>query len=382
MAIPGRNVGLVDVAGPLGGAAELGRTRKRDKAFTITELRRNGSGTYEPTPVKFVWDSASQSAPRPSWKFGLKQRTKRRDYAGADEPTEQILGPMFKPFTVDGTWDDRYAGVDFAWETHQAFEQLVARGNPVRIEFEDLGVTGIITDYDPEYRRRNYIHYAFSVSPHFRQPGGIARAQKPQVPVALSRPEALVSSIDSIAKDAVEVQDDLPTRLPTTSNTVSSVIDKVGSWLSKVEDAKQIVDNQLFGPIQQVTDSMKRLASQMRAIRGDVQDILTSVADVVSDTELAYTTAIDVLDFEVWKRGIAYQARLCVGASAESEGQLNERVDSQIKAVYRPHAGESLYAISNQFYNTPHNWRAIADVNGLTTITLQGDESLVIPELR
>jgi nucleoid-associated protein YgaU len=49
------------------------------------------------------------------------------------------------------------------------------------------------------------------------------------------------------------------------------------------------------------------------------------------------------------------------------------------RALYRPRAGESLYAISNQFYGTPHQWRQIAEVNGLYGMTLTGEELLTIP---
>jgi hypothetical protein len=42
--------------------------------------------------------------------------------------------------------------------------------------------------------------------------------------------------------------------------------------------------------------------------------------------------------------------------------------------------GESLYAISRKFYGTPHAWRLIYDRNHLTSVTLTGDEILIIPE--
>jgi hypothetical protein len=367
------------------GTGAPSRAPGKTRVFSVTELQRSTSGVYLPTKVRFEWDHNTMSSPRGDWKQGLKQRTNRVDYPGADEPSESVLGPNWKPLVLEGVWDDRYAGRDFAWNTHLAFKELAARGNLVRVEFEDLGVTGIITDYDPGVRRRNFITWSFTLSPHYEQLGGIARTQKPQIPIALASPEKLVEDVSNIVAQAASSQDDLPPELPTTSETadmIAGVVDSVNDWANKVQEYKDIVDTQLFGPIQQVETSMLRLAQTMQSIRGSAQDVLGTVAELHADANLAYQTAIDALDFEVWQRDMAYQARLLVLASDDAQQELNQRVQPNVLAIHRPHADENVYSVSNQYYGTPSNWRAIVSANGLTYLQFKGDEVLVIPEVR
>src|SRR5438445_9385667 len=77
--------------------------------------------------VQFTFSEAGRSLPRNDWTVARKIRVKRRDYAGTDIPTEQVLGSNFEPFTLEGVWDNRYNGgttANFAEDTLHAFEEM------------------------------------------------------------------------------------------------------------------------------------------------------------------------------------------------------------------------------------------------------------------
>jgi len=91
-------------------------------------------------------------------------------------------------------------------------------------------------------------------------------------------------------------------------------------------------------------------------------------------------SAIGVLTFEDWSRSLRYTARVTMYQGLAGERSSAERAQPDAKHLYRPHAGESLYAISRRFYGTPFAWRLIYERNALTSFTLTGTETLIIPE--
>jgi hypothetical protein len=109
--------------------------------------------------------------------------------------------------------------------------------------------------------------------------------------------------------------------------------------------------------------------------------MLTQLNSASSTSKLAYESAMSTLEFETWARGLAAQSRLAWANADAFQRDLERRSEPKAKALYRPFKGESLYSISSRFYNTPHEWRRIMDKNGLTNLTLQGTELLIIPEL-
>lgn len=354
-----------------------------ERTFTITEMRRAGDGGMVETPVKFEWTNGGRSAPRGSWKFGVEQRTVRTDYPGAEEPVEQVLGPNFKEFSVFGCWDDRYNYAGFALDTYRAFEQLTQRGSIVRLEFETITIHGIIKETDFDYKRKDYIMYSFTFSPHYRQQGALARTG----PVRKKTPEALKSptefrdtagaqidgmeALNATAFMAATIAGDL---YPTTRARTLSLRDK----FNKVVTA---IDQRIDARVEEF-EALKRVASGFAVIKGEAAEMLTDLASAKSSLNMAWDDAVNVLQFDEWVRGMAAYARILMLTSEDGNRELSRRVEPKAIALYYPHKGESLYGISQRFYGTPGAWRNIAERNGITTMTLQGDEALIIPERR
>lgn len=353
-----------------------------EREFTITELRRAGDGGFIDTPVKFVWTNENRAAPRGSWKFGLVQRTVREDYPGVEEPVEQVLGPNYTDFTLQGVWDDRYNFPGFALDTQRKFEELVQRGTLCRFDFETISIVGLPKAADFDYRRAALISYSFTVSPHYRKTGGISTGStvRRKAPAAFRPPSeyrdisiSTLESMDSVQLDAPEQlsKGGLMHDIKATINTLRT---NVGSLTS-------VVDTRL-GALQGDFTDLKRAANALNVIKGTCAGTISSLASVKSATQLAYDNAVGILDFDVWRTSLTALSRRLALTSHNGQDELSQRAEPKAVALYRPAAGESLYSISQRFYGTPTQWQTIATTNGLTTMVLKGTEVLIIPAQR
>lgn len=361
------------------------------KVFRIREMRLGGTGgggvaTYLPIDGRedFAWTATNRAAPVNSWDFGLKQRTVRDDYAGSEEPSEQVLGWSYTPFTVQGGWDDKYMGAGEAWRTLQRFEALVQRGNPVEISFEQIKVYGLITDVQFRYRRKDLIGYSFTVSPHVRQPGQSVRQGGPKLrtapdprDVARKARAALMAAQEAQAQATAanlsQVQQALDTGL------YGALQEDLAEAESLVATLEGVVESYVLGPAEKLADSASRAAQILQQAKTSAARILERTADVTSTAALSYETATTALDFECWSRGLRASALAMVLGAEEGILALRERSEPEAQHLHRARAGESLYSVSRLYYGTPHRWREIAERNGLTTLTLAGGELLVIP---
>lgn len=356
------------------------------KVFSVTELRPV-EGSLQETGVVFRWSAQDHAIPRNGWQFGLVQRTVREDYPGAEEPVEQVLGWNYSAFTVSGCWDDRYGGHNFALDTWRNFEDLVKRGNPVRVQFEQVAAVGIITGVNFHYRRADLIEYQFTVSPHYREQGESVRVEAPGTQgrlvvdpktavqeVRKHTEELQAAQADATAENLSQVQAVLA---DDTFRDMTAELDTLQGYI----DAADHVVNQEILEASNAVNAMARGAQIMASVISSAQTILTNLAEVKSDAALGVQTASSILDFEVWRRGLTAQARaLILGADAAREDFIR-RSEPSIKRLHRGRQGESLYAISNLYYGTPFRWRQIAETNGLTALVLAGGELLAIPDV-
>lgn len=367
-----------------------GVTRGADKAFTITELRRVGSGAgtsgLVPTGVKFVWTASTHSIPTPAWSFGVEQRTARDDYPGAEEPVEQVLGWNYAPFTLSGVWDDRYGGEDFALSTWQEFELLIKRGNPVRLDFEQVSITGLIKGCEFTYKRRDLIGYKFTFSPHQRieketvlaEPaGGFRATMDPRTVAKLARAklealqaaQALATAANlSVVQGALADADMF--------RDLTADLDSISAAIGSVEN---IVNEQIF-KFESAANAFLRATQILASVKTTCATALTRIRAVGATTALGVQTATALLDFDTWNRGLGAQLREMIVTADDSQKQLNARSQPAVRNLHRARANESLYTISNHYYGTPHRWREISERNGLTALVLDGGELLVIPD--
>ncbi len=322
----------------------------------------------------------ARAAPLRPWKFGGQLRTKRTDYPGAKTPTEQVLGPNQKPFTLNGTWDDRYNFQGYAVKEKRRFEEMCRRGNIVLMQYGEEAFNVLITDWDIDWRRKWDIGYSFTVSNHDRTEDFDIADRSPST--AKSAQQA-VEEAQLLVQQALATQDAAPvasmlkksTDGVPTADRIDRALNSMSQGVNAVSDTLDNVSNTISRPV----DQFKRMATQFRNVRELAGQVISEMIEIRSDVELGVQTATSVLDLEVWSRSLRFNMRVLLGQTTEASRDLDERADPEAQAVYRPQKDESLYAISRRFYGTPYAWRLIADRNSLRVFVMTGDEVLIIP---
>ena len=332
----------------------------------------------------FAWDAFHRNIPFQPWEFGLQLRTVRTDYPGNSRPTEQILGSNFTPFTLAGRWSDKfnrfgtYENGGYADATRKEFEELVARGNLIKIKFQDLVFDGLITNVDFTYKRKDEIGYSFTFSPHHRQPGNSTQSRSPRTALNAAQ---LRDEVVEIRDRAKAIHGQAP-KLFITGTLYSDVDTKLAAWDSSISVIEEVTNNRTALPALEPQSALRRLAAEFILLKTTSQELYQLLRDARSDNDLFFETYALILDFDFWAKGIQEQLHTMIFRADRSATDLTLRAKPGALALYRPFAGESLYGISNLFYNTPHNWRAIVARNNLgNDFTLEGDELLIIPEV-
>jgi hypothetical protein len=357
--------------------------------FTIVELQAIGDPASADQGERFEWVAArtpltafdgttgggARAAPLKPWMIGGKQALVRTDYPNARIPSFQMLGPRLKPHTFRGRWDDRYNGAGYAATEARRFEAMCERGNPVRIQFGDRSYEGVIDDWDLDFGKSWIVGYEFSFNAANR-PDNTNADRSPDTP---ANPVTLLDDVDLSVQAMLDADASAP-RGAVSGTLADDVTTNLVSTATARDQLAATIDQRDIRPPEQPVDGFTRMATQFRSVKAAAFNALLQLAEARSDLDMHVMTAIGVLDFEDWTRSLRYMARLTMRSSAAGDDAATERAEPDAVRLYRPSAGEHLYAIARKFYGTPHAWRLIYERNSLRTFELFGNEILVIPE--
>lgn len=358
--------------------------------FTITEIPAGGDPDIaDLLGLRFEWTADSRpitpfhgsggggarACPVKPWRQGGTLRTKRTDYPNAKIPSEQVLGPVHKRQTFSGRWDDRYNGAGYAKFERDRFVEMCERSNPVRIQYDTDVFVGLIVDWDCDVNQAWKIPYTFVVSVHNRP------AQTDRTRVIATPPDPVSSLNDVIASvQALLDSDQFAPRHAVTGGLTDDVTELLVANVTAHQQLADTIDNRDLNLPTHPVDGMLRIATLFRQQRGHASDLLDRLATTRADLDTTLISAMDVLNFEDWTRSLRWNARIVMHTSHAGDLAASEAATPPAVRLYRPQRGEHLYAISRQFYGSPHGWRLIYDVNALTSFTLTGAEILIIPE--
>lgn len=77
--------------------------------------------------------------------FGTTQRIKTTYYPGNRVATQQIMGPVEAPTTINGVWKERYLGENGPIELVEVFQGLCDTGVQVQVSWQTLRYRGIVS---------------------------------------------------------------------------------------------------------------------------------------------------------------------------------------------------------------------------------------------
>ena len=360
-----------------------------DHVFTLTEIADSGDPSSADDLVRFEWTAdpiskvpfdgtkggGAKACPIKPWGIGGTQRTVRTNYPNASKPGVQVLGHIHKPHTFSGRWDDRYNGTGYAIAEWRRFVAMVKRGRLVRAAYGDLAFEGIITDYDCPVQRLWDIDYRFTLDV-YNEP---EEADQTRVPVT---PDDALTSLDKVdlSVQAMLDADGIAPRNVLKGGLADDVTKLLVQMTAARESLASTIDANVIAPITTNVDVFSRIATQFRSMRGLASDMLDRLAPIRADLDMTERTAASVLDFEDWSRSLRYTARVTAGSSIDGDAAATEHAEPNAVRLYRPQAGEHLYAIARKFYGTPHAWKLIYERNSLHTFVMAGSETLIIPE--
>jgi len=355
----------------------------------IAELFEWTADSTAKTPFDGQRGGGAKACPIKPWGIGGAQRTVRTNYPNAKIPSAQVLGPIHKPHSFSGKWDDRYNGPGYAKFEWRRFTSMCERGSIVKVQYDDLAYEGIITEWTCNVQRVWDIDYQFTIDVYNR-PDETDRSRVP------TTPNDAITSLDA-HDTAVQATLDADQRAPRNAMT-GTLADDVSTSLVGMVDARESLAASIDRGIGRVINAPDRLlgvvdrglatgenvftriATQFRAARGQAFKLIVRLSRVRADLDMAQLTAIGVLDFEDWSRSLRYTARIAMGTALAGDLGMTEHAEPNAVRLYRPSAGEHLYGISRRFYGTAHAWRLIYDRNALKTFVMAGSETLIIPE--
>ncbi len=370
--------------------------------FIIQEIARGTANL--PDAERFEWtadtvmpDSAkggARACPRQPWSQPAEMRRKRMDYPGTRRATHQVSGARQKEHSYDGTWLDRWNFPGYALAEQRRFIAMAERGRLVRVQYLSQAFEGIIGDWNFDYRRDWDIGYHFTLDVQARVDTGTSQALSAALRAAATTansavnrsppttlgPAQLFDRADTAVQSVLQVHAGIP-RVALAGDLADVVDAALGSVAGARDLASATMDERESAPTRGL-DQVGRLATQLRQVEDSARDAAAALGSARADLSLVTSvpSAIAVLDFEDWSRGVRTTCRQLASVAAQAADALDERARAAPARLYRPSKGESLYAISRRFYGTPHAWRTIADRNDLITLTLAGTELLVIPE--
>jgi nucleoid-associated protein YgaU len=345
------------------------------RVFTITELRRTGAGDLAPTLRQFRWDSESHTAPREAIEVELAVKTIRREQPGAEEPVEQVISSTWQPFDLDGEWNDKHAGRGYAMATYREFSRFVQGAPLVRLEFEQLSLTGLITSLTPRYEHATKVGWRLTFSPHTNDAVGRARpAQRITQPTSKPVREH-VAVAKEIAAD-LELDNTAARTIPTSDTTF---LDSAADIAVAVANVSKVEVAASAGLETEAGQKLLNLAGQFRTIGQSGLTVSRRLRGARSQLSAGFDNPVLWLKFDEAVHTTAARGLLLTGAALQADADMRARADARPRAVHRPFAGENLQRIALKYYGVASEWRRIYEANGLSSLVLDGTEELTIP---
>lgn len=342
--------------------------------FVIQELLPPSAAYRGGEAARFEWDSQHRNVPFKPWTMEITQRTKRTDPVGAESPVEQVLGPMFEPFTLQGRWLDKWNQAGYAELTRRQFEALVKRGNSCRFEFRGVTYIGIITKFRLDYHWHAHQEYLFTVSPHRRADSDTLA--RPRLPRTTLDPRTHQLQL----KRRVE---ELPINAAPPNfggnPLATEILALAAGFNNSVADIADAVDAAVLAPLGDVASAMRVLASSFTIARGTAQLLIDKLGAVRSDVD-GVQTSFALATMDAWVKGLIAQARRAQDLAWQAEDDVVRRAEPDVLTVHEARSGESLYGIALRYYGSPDGWALIWQRNGLESFSLLGGELLIIPE--
>ena len=358
-------------------------------SFTITEL----------TGKKRSLELKGRALPYQPFEMGAKMRAEFTWYPGNPAATIQVLGNMEKPSVVRGLWKDRFikqvdnnnnvvqntavALLDNqpladAKAVKDAVESIRIAAQEVEVKWDDEVRRGLITDFTWRYLRREDIEWECEFS--------WGNRGTPQVPTSIS---SAPDTGDFFSQLSTKL-DELKTTIDTSLRVVEDFTSGIETFVAQMDDAVLEIENAAKGVADSVLspfEAAERTLAAAETVKNAASGVITlvesfppqSIQKVLDVTQVSFSTALESADYT---RGIKDKAKELETISAEQSDELKRQTRSEdLLASFSARGPMDLRDVSQQYYNTPDEWRRLMLFNDLSSSRINAGTTVLVPKL-
>ncbi len=375
-------------------------------AFVIATLDTDGQ-----TPKGDKLTLAGRALPYQGLSLEGSMRMETTWYPGNAVATIQMLGAEEKPTTITGMWKDKFLRsltddvIPRAVEPTaiallneqplpdvdnlvKAVERMRLSGQLLKVTWGTITRIGVMSRFKQNWVRFEDVEWEMEFQ-------WISRGEK-QSPVTSSvPPEAFSFSktmgelVDALKK-AVDVGVGVVNTVTVPFQVIEEFTDTVDEALSIIEGAADEMASAVDNATQLISlpqDASARALAAAESIKSSASTIITAV-EGTPPLELIKTATPEALDLgdalqaDTYARGIKDAARALQAFVAAQGDELRAGLDNDtLLAVFVARAPLDLRDVSQQYYNTPDQWRRLLTYNQLTTSQLNIGALVLVPKL-
>lgn len=319
--------------------------------------------------------------------FGKTQRTNLTWYPGNRFASQQILGPIIKPTTINGVWKEHKLGTDRPIQLVEAFEELLESGAQVRMLWQTIERQGVVKDFDwkPGVPTGGLSDIAWqavfewsapAVTPPPRTVGDQSFSLRDSVIRAVGSLGELGFALENFAAGANYFVGQTKTSFQATRSLVQGILDNLSQPIVTLSSSAAQIGDEPRLPA--------RIVESATSAAADAIDLSGQAAEVASNT---FPGDVAVADDLVTVLNEALNRYDVIDAAFDAlEETFNQRV--KLEELVRPDqfasipvlVGGDLREVAIDFYGNADLWPRIAKANGLDgSLIPDGIEEIVVP---
>lgn len=318
--------------------------------------------------------------------YGRTQRSKLTWYPGNRVASQQVIGPVLKPTSINGIWKDRYLGTDQSIDLVETFEELLDSGVQVRVFWSTIERQGIVKDFTwtPGIPTGGLSDIGWVCMFEWNSAGVPPPRRVGESDITLRdgviRAAGALSSLGQALEDFVTGSNlfvGIAQRsFQASKRAINALLEEMESPLKTLSSAAARLGNEPNLPARFVEDASTACETTQRT-SGETAELISAIFAgnvIVSDS------FEDILDEALLRYDLSEEAFNTAREAFIQRVRLEEIIRPPEFATVTPVIGSDLREIAIRFYGDADLWDRIAKQNGLEqSIIPDTVKELVIP---
>lgn len=321
--------------------------------------------------------------------YETEQRLKTTWYPGNPVATQQVMGPVDKPTTINGIWKDRFLGNGVAKQLVDTFEGLCRSGYSVEVSWgQGMLPEGTMLPGPPAGPKWPIIRRGIikNIKATYDRPQDIAwelvfewlgRDEAAAPPLTQAGLLSNQNGFDQIKVEFSDSQDGISAFRESPLAQLAGVSARINAAL---DEAQKSIDN-MVGFVDSATTSLqdirdfgnvpREVIERGRLLAAQGADSLRRANDALLSIPLSLLTQVDSaltwLDAVTQIFDTIHQNDEAQESANNTTEALAKQMRPEVLAELRPVPGSDLRDVAREWYGDPDLWYIIADFNNLSS---------------